>query len=206
MNNLLIIFQLSLLSLTPPDSIVFDNYSVGEGYIIQEVNLNMHPQHHAQFAGTSAVLSDYGEYYFLKEEELLNALEKNELNLSNATMVVDPSHNNRIFTMTENGDYKNMRVNYTEGLTKLLQLDDTGIYQIGESYYVVRPIKYAYIDGIQLKYKHDQDCDLVKIEGKNVRLFIFTISILSTSPTVENFLWKKKYEMTKFWHKNVEPR
>jgi len=205
MNNLLIIFQVSLLTVAPPDSIVFDNYSVDEGYIIQEINLNMHPQHHPQFAGTSAILSDFGEYFFLKEAELLNALEKNELKLNNTTMVVDPSHNN-IFAMTEKGDYKNMRVNYTVGLTKLLQLDDTGIYRIGESYYVVRLIRYAYIDGIHLNYRHYEDGDLRRIEGENVRLFLFTLNILSTSPTIEKFLWKKKYEMPKFWQKNEEPR
>ena len=189
MNILLTLIQLSFWVIAFPDTIVFDQYSVDEGYVIQEIDLNMHPQHHPQFAGTSAILSDFGEFYFLKEADLLNAFEKNELNINSITMVIDPSHN--IFVKTDKGGYKNMRINYSKGLTTLLQLDDTGIYKIGERYYILRLIRFAYIDGISLKYRHHEEGDLQNIKGSNVRLLLYVKNILPTAPSIENFIWKK---------------
>jgi len=200
MNIFITLIQLSLWVSVAPDTIIFDKYSMDEGYIVQEINLSMHPQHHPQFAGTSAILSDFGEFFFLKEADLINAFEENNLNLNSLTMVVDPSHN--IFAKTEDGDFKNMRINYTKGLTTLLQLDDTGIYKIGERYYILRLIRFAYIDGINLKYRHHEEGDLRKVVGSNVRLFLFTKNIISTSPAIEKFLWKKKYELREFWQNN----
>jgi hypothetical protein len=175
---------------------------VDEGYLVQEIMLNSHPQHHPQFAGLSILLSDYGEYWMVRSVDWNNALKSDSIAMDRKTMIVDASPH---FSLPDSlGVPIPIAVNYSVGLTRILQLDDTEIYQIGGKLYAARLIQYAYLDGLPLSYYDSQDESWISISSHKPKLFLYAISLSIASPENGPYVWKRKYELEQFWQSMIK--
>jgi hypothetical protein len=198
---LVIILQTWSWIFNPPNPIPSEFYKLGEGYLIQELDLDAHPQHNPQFAGLSILLSDYGEFRMVSPNDLLEAIKSDSIDINEWTLLVGPTPD--ISIVDSLGVYHKLAVNYSIGLTKLLQLDDTEIYCIGGKYYVARYIQYAFLDGLPLYYFSPEEELWVNISDLNPRLFLFSLAMLPPTPEIAKYVWKRKYEIPHFWQGNL---
>lgn len=196
----LLICHVVLAQSTTPDEIKED-----EGYIIQELKFNWDPYHYVPgaFAFATAILSENNEYYFSSQEELLQAIKDEHLVLNLLTMVVDPHY--LVYSISEEGEILRMKINYSNGMANVLQLDDTDILKIGCKHYVTRKLKYAYMDNVKLMYM-DEDGELKPFNANRPRLFLYTKELLPIDDEVRVHVWKKKYELPEFWQKHWQMR
>ncbi len=185
----------------PPDTVTSDYYKTEEGYIIQEVSLNIYFHYYLPFAGASVILSENHDFYIISEDDLLLAIQENSLKLKNLTMIVNPHWH--VFAQNEKEVYQRLAINSTSGIASILCLDDTDIFNIGGKYYVLRKLKYAYLDNMKLSYLCLAEEKLRPYDAENLRLFLFAIELLPLDNEVKKFVWKKKYELPDFWQGNV---
>lgn len=190
-----VILPIALVFQSERQSIV--SYKYDTGFIVQELDLDMHPQHHPQFAGTSAILSEYGEYFYFEEEVFLEAIRGNNFSLKLGNIIIE--QNSNIYQINSNDEYDNLPINYSSGITQLLYLDDTGIIKLNDRYYVFRYLRYAYIDHAELKYKDREDGELRAFNSDNIRLFLYTQQLLPYPEFLETLIWKRKHELSIFW-------
>jgi hypothetical protein len=200
----LLVLMSSLLCLfSESDTLNLNDHKVDEGYIIQELKFNIHPDHHVIFAFATAIYSWNHEYYFIKQEDFLLSIKKGHLALNHHTMVIDPHW--QVFTVDENGERERMRINYSNGIAGILQLDDTDIIKIEGKYYVTRKMKYSYMDNIKLMYM-DEEEELQPFKVETPRLFLYLIELLPLDDDVKQYVWKKKYELPEFWQEHWQRR
>lgn len=160
----------------------------------------MSPYHFPRFAGTSCILSHNSEYFVISENELIETIKKDSLNIETLTKIIDTNAN--VYAKDKDGEYQRLLINYSLGLANLFYLDDTGVYKIGEKHYVIRRLKYAYLNDVELKHLND-DGKLDEYNNDHLRLFLFFMELLPTSPLIEGYLFKRKYELDEFWHGNI---
>lgn len=200
MKTLFIFLQIHWWIFSPPESVTSEYYEFEESYIVQEVYFNMTPHHFPRFTGTSGILSRHSEYYIIREDELIHAIKNNSLNITQHTKIIDS--NPYVYAPDKNGEYKRLSINYSMGLANLFYLDDTGVYKIGGKYYVLRHIKYGYLSNIKLMHMNDDE-ELEEYDNNHVRLFLFIIELLPSSPEIRKHIWKHKYELFDFWQGNI---
>jgi hypothetical protein len=111
-----------------------------------------------------------------------------------------------IRTLSRANKYETLTLNYSSGILNLLTLDDTGVYLVGDKYYVIRKIKYKYIDGIELRYSDPNDELMKEFGSKDLRLFLYTLELLPTSKSIQKHIWKRKYDFCDFWSECVKNR
>lgn len=197
--KLLVLLPSLLCLFSEPDTTKLNNHKIDEGFIIQELRFNLDPSHHILFAFATAIYSWNHEYYFMKQEDFLHSIKKDHLILDHHTMVIDPHW--QVFTIDDKGEMQRMRINYSNGIAGILQLDDTDIFKIDGKYYVARKLKYSYMDNIKLMYM-DEDEELQPFKSENPRLFLYLRELLPLDDEVKKHVWKKKYELPEFWQEH----
>lgn len=201
MTTYLILLQ-TILLLFISDIYHPQDYKTDTGYIIQELGINTAYDHYQRFTGLNAILSEHREFYTLSEEKLQKCISADNIELDKLLMIVEPHPSIR--TLSRANEYEPLTLNYSSGILNFLTLDDTGVYLIGGKYYVIRNIKYKYIDGINLRYSDPNDELLKEFRSKDLRLFLYTIELLPTSKSIQKHIWKKKYEFCDFWSECVK--
>jgi hypothetical protein len=204
MKILFIILQLPLWIFSkPPDSVpVPGTYKIKKSYIIQEVCMNCVPPEFPVFTGLSRIWSFYGEYYVASKNQIIKSLRKNIIELDKLQTIIEPS--DHVYTLNEKGEYQSIgTVTYSfYGISNVLALSETQIYKIGDKYYILRRLKYAYIDNIKLKYE-DFDDGLQDYKKDYIGLYLFNIELLPTHSSIKKYIWKRKYELPDFWKENI---
>ena len=173
------------------------NSKTDTGYIIQGLSLNTAYGHLERFTGFNAILSQHSEFYTLSEKELQEFIEDDKIELKELTMIINPHPS--IYTLSKTNEFEPLHLNYSNGLVNILNLDDTEVYKIGGKYYIIRKIKYKYIDQIELRYDSTEDGSLEKFNSKDIRLFLYSLELLPSSKSIKKHVWKKKYEFNDFW-------
>lgn len=172
-------------------------YEIADTYIIQSVEFNISSPHNPRFAYLSSIMTDHGEFYIATKKEIMDAIVQDSLELNNLKIIIDP--HSSIYQMDEEGNYSPLPNDYSSGISGLLELDNTEIYHIGKMYYIIRRVKYGYIDGVKLKYFDYPDEELKDYKTDSLRLFLFVKDLLPTHKSIKRHLWKRKYELPDFW-------
>lgn len=218
-----------LLPLFPTDSLLA-NYKSDTSYVLQEIVYGV-ADVYPNFAGVYRLKTDltnsfyqrYQIFYISNEKYILNAIKTDSLNLDSVTILV-PSHACWCIYDSLSGLYKD-RISYVKDVYDIMTLDDTEIYKIGNKYYVIRKIKYGYLDNIELYrslycIKSDAGSDIQfekeesyyrntyktlreYLQTENYRYFLFLQELYPTDELIKTHVWKKRYELDEFWYKNL---
>ena len=193
--------QLHFWLFSPPENLSPDLYKTDDTYIIQIVEFDMQTSEFPRFSGLSNIISHNARYHFISEYRLLQAFQDDTLNLEETNVIIEA--NSYVYAKNKKGEFQALSVNYSTGLNGVLYLDDTGIYNIGNQYFVIRQLKYAYLENLELKYFDNWNDELRAYDIEDFRLFLFAKELLPTSPEIEKFIWKRKFELTDFWQGNI---
>jgi len=211
-----------LLPFFPSDSLLA-NYKSNTGYVVQEVIYGT--DRYPYFVGVYRLKTDFDVFYVSDEQCILNAIKTDYFSLDSLTILVPPSVGWKVFDSLL-GQYID-RISYVQDIYNIMILDDTEIYKIGSKYYAIRKIKYGYLDNIELyrslyyiksdnsgceiHFENEEEERLSKITYKtlkeylqteNYRYYLFLQELLPTDESIKKHLWKRRYEIDEFWHKN----
>src|SRR5574344_1484566 len=188
----------------------FGQYKVAENYFIQKLDF----QHivHRNFIGIYR-FGTFGDFYVANEEDILSfikydTVDKSKLILVLSTMSQDP------FNIKSNSIIDNQCYKYSTTIYDIMRLDDTEIYKINGELYIIRKLKYAYLDNVDMysseqqlsAYKYGDDIPNGVVTVKNIsaksffkvdyfRCFLFMMDLKPTSKDISIFVWKKRYEL-----------
>jgi len=196
-----ILLQLHFWLFSPPEELSSELYQEDDSYIVQLVGFEMQSSEFPRFSGLSNIISHNSKYYFINEHRLLQAFLDDTLNLEELDVIIEA--NSFVYAKNKEGEYQRLSVNYSIGINGILYLDDTGIYKIGEQYFVIRRLKYAYLEDLDLKFFDNWEDNLRAYDIENLRLFLFMKELLPISHEIEKYVWKRKFELTDFWQGNI---
>ncbi|MDR2841212.1 MAG: vacuolar protein sorting-associated protein 35 [Paludibacter sp.] len=200
---------LVIITLTFFVPIIFSqNYKVAENYIIQEIVKSNTPIH-TPFAPDNYFMFPLFGHYIATERDVLNFI-KND-NVDNTKLILFLNEWTPFYLKTNNVLIDGCIVDWANFID-ILYLGDTPIYKIGGKMYLLRKIRYAYVDNIEafaqknkLHYNDDidttEDSDTTLISAKeffNVTYFqyyLFTIDIMQNHKKLKQSFWKKRYEL-----------
>ena len=201
------------------------DYKTETSYIVQEITYGYGADIYPPFAGLYRLKTDFDVYYIAEEKYLLNAIKKDSINLEFLTVLVPNNHTWEIYDSISN-KYR-VVINYSMGLYDIMTMDNTEIYQIGGKYYAIKKIKYGYSDEIDvfrslynILFYNDDDIQIENEEKeryyketyksireyfpkKKYHYYLFLQEIYETDNKIKKYLWKRKYELNEFWHKNT---
>lgn len=113
-------------------------------------------------------------------------------------------------------------VKYSTRIMDVLLLDDSEIYIIGNEKYIIRKIRYAYYDNIQVKvyiksynafmWDDIQEEDSAEFystyeigqlyERDYYQCYHHLMEILPTPPQIQKYIWKRLYEVDRITYKS----
>lgn len=186
------------------------DYKEKTGYLIQKVE----PLTHYFFIPfkNNYVLPFFYGFHVLDEEVLLSCFETDSVNYEHAIMLCDPAY----FMFADSSITKEVK-QHTR-IKDVLLLDDSEIYEIGDSKYVIRKIRYAYFDNSQVKvyirgYDHyiwddltsnefyDEFCATYEVgqlyNREYYQCYHHLIELLPTSPIIKQRIWKRVFQLEK---------
>ena len=130
---------------------IFAQDKTTSNYIIQQLYpSNYYPSYY--FTDGFNIMS-YGEYYIANKQDILNFIKKDTVDFSKLSMIIDIRTSPPFNTFISSWDSieGGMSIsNFHSRIREILNLQDSEIYKIGYGYYVLRKVKYAYIDTLKV--------------------------------------------------------
>ncbi len=201
-----VIFLIVLL-IVPKFSFSQD-FKVGEGYLIQDLTTANNPSL-VQFFRTYK-LNTIGDLRIVKEKDLLDFIKRDSVSHDKLTILL---HLHTAFQLPKDQypEHSNF-YDLMNGLN-ILQMQEAPIYKIGNKLYVIRKLKYAYIDHIDVFAKkefmddyfqcvdqdHAFDTELISARSffntEYFHYFLFAMEILPNHKKLNKVFWKRRYEL-----------
>ena len=188
-------------------------HKIAERYIIQELISDSNSAGHIYFAPYH--FASNFEYYFVEERDLIDFILSDSVDRSKLILTFEKTI---YFTYSDTALMELYRFNKFMGLNPILLLDDSEIYKIGGRMYILKKMKYAYLDNIPKVYTLNSKM-LSMINGDNIpsdidnryqsvevdtkkyfdkdefEVFLYMIEQIPTSPKIKKNLWLKRYQM-----------
>lgn len=201
------IILLIVVTLTFANVAQAQSYKQNTGYLLQKVEPFTHV-YHIPFKHGLVLPRFYG-YYVVNDETLQGFLEQDTVKVDQAIMLCDPMN----VMFTDSVITKDVK-RYAR-IMDILLLDDSEIYEIGHEKYIIRKIRYAYYDNLQVKvfirsadaYIWDDIQDEDTAEYNNIyevgqfyerefyQCYHHLIEILPTPPQISKHIWKRLYQL-----------
>ena len=196
-------------------------HKIAERYLIQELVKNTGPN---RIYVAPYLFKSYFEYYFVEEQDLIDFIRKDSVDFSKLILTFE---NNMSFSYSDTNLNSTNHYNRLIDLDDILHLDDNEIYNIGGRVFVLKKMKYAYLDNISKVYtdndklltiiygddieSSEDDGKIVEVDTKKYfdkdefEVFLYMIEQKPTSPNIKTKLWLKRYQMfelSKEWYNN----
>lgn len=184
------------------------DYKVGVGYLIQDLTTTNNPTQ-IQFFKTYK-LNTIGDLRIVKENDLLDFIKRDSVSHDKLTLLL---HLSTPFQLSKNQYPEHSNFYDLMNCLNILQMQDVPIYIIGKKLYVIRKLKYAYIDHIDV-FAHkvgmgeyfqgvDQarsfDTELISarlfFNTEYFQYFLFNMEVLPNHKKLNKVFWKKRYEL-----------
>ncbi len=183
------------------------SYRETTGYLLQKVEPLTH-YYYIPFKHGFILPYFYG-YYVVDNKTLHDYFKHDSVFLEQAVMLCDPT--NEMFT--DSSIVKEIK-RFTR-IMDVLSLDDSEIYKIGHSMYIIRKIRYAYYDNTQVRvyirnsaadmWDDISDKDTVEFNAiyevgqlykrDYYQCYHHLVEILPTPPQISRHVWKKLYQL-----------
>ena len=184
------------------------DYKAGVGYLIQDLTTENNPSL-VQFFRTYK-LNTIGELRIASEKDLLDFLKRDSVNHNKLTLLL---HSYTAFQLPKS--QFPLYFNFQDFINAfhILQMQDAPIYKIGNKLYVIRKLKYAYIDHIDVFAKKEFmddyfqgveharafDTELISarlfFNTEYFQYFLFNMEILPNHKRLNKVFWKRRYEL-----------
>jgi len=213
MNRKLIKFFLGTLFFY--NAFAFAQDKTASCYIIQQLSPYINAPY-ASYTNSFNIMTE-GEYYVADKEDILNFIKKKYVDFSKLTMIVDIRMYPPLNTFISSWDSIEGGLCISDlhsRIREIFKLQDSEIYKIGERYYVLRKVKYAYIDTLQVfgewgnvggyiygdnipKAPNEKDRWSVNeiLRREKYQIFYYLMELLPTDKEILSHLWKRKYEL-----------
>ncbi len=162
------------------------------------------------------VLPFFSGYYIATQETIIDYITQDSVDYSRAIMLCDPA------TSMFADSAITSEVKYSTRIMDVLLLDDSEIYIIGNEKYIIRKIRYAYYDNIQVKvyiksynafmWDDIQEEDSAEFystyeigqlyERDYYQCYHHLMEILPTPPQIQKYIWKRLYEVDRITYKS----
>jgi hypothetical protein len=200
-------------------NVSFCQYKIAEGYLVQKIEKTFNPTY-APFFFPYHIASN-GAYYIAKKKDVMEFIKQDSIDERKLTLLLEfNDYYFKIDTCLQNKIVKSYSSRYFKRLYDIITLDDAETYKIGncehyECAYVIRKMKYAYLDSIdmyakeyELKYEYCRDDIQIPDDADtntftsakdfyNVdyfQCFLFMIELQPTNKKILKHLWKRRYE------------
>lgn len=175
---------------------------INVGYIVQPIIPYMH-DFYRPYRGEWSI--EKGKVYYLaSEKQILNFLRKDTVVLSETTLLCD----NKDFPEIDSLN-KKYHLRYMTSIKEFLILEDSEIYEIGKTTYVLKKIEYAYLDNIKLSmngnlWKDDFDeseppivmIDVAEYYKTNYyQYFLYLIKQIPTPRKIKKYMKTYSYKL-----------
>ena len=185
----------------------FGGIKTDSKYIVMEIADNQEPWN-IRFV-QSYTLASHGEYYLASEKDILNFIQKKQVDKSKLIILLD--RNSAFYPADAGKQYCRYLFDFSE-LRHLIWLNDTGVYSIGSKQYVIRKLEYAYMDDLHLVAPQNK-IDLLmtdNVESSNdttlvgadafykqsyFQYYFYTIRLLPNHKDLKKYLWKQRYQL-----------
>jgi hypothetical protein len=195
-------------------------YKLDVGYIIREVEC-LSNSFNKPLTVKYRLKDNFGIYYVALKKQMDIFFQNDSLDTSGLTILVDQFE---WLSYDSNRQNHRVRLTHTVELENIFTLDNVNIYKIGNKYYAILKMEYAYNDNIYLYrslYMRELDTqgddfhidervsedslkntyiDLKTYVHKDYyRYFLFLKELLPPDRSVKRHIWKKKYELSDFF-------
>jgi len=184
------------------------DYKVREGYLMQDLTTANNPSL-VQFFRTYK-LNTIGDLRIVNAKDLLDFIKRDSVIHDKLTLLL---HSHTAFQLPK--DQFPAYLNFQDFINAfhILQMQDAPIYKIGNKLYVIRKLKYAYIDHIDVFAKKEgmgdyfqgvdqaQDLDTELVSARSFfnteyfQYFLFNMEILPNHNKLNKVFWKRRYEL-----------
>ena len=199
---------------------IFSQDKTASCYIIQQLVPNTNEP--GAYYNNRFKIRTIGEYYVANKQDILHFIEKDSVDFCNLTMIIDIRTNPSLDMFISAWDSIQGGVLISDIHTKIMEiltLQGSEIYAIGGKYYVLRKIKYAYLDTLKVYGKWNDLASYIYgdyipiplaemleknktplsvneiLHVDNYQVFYSLTKLLPTDKKILKHLWKRKYEL-----------
>lgn len=201
---------ISIILLLTPQFLLSQDYKIGEAYVVQEL---------VAVRGTGLLwylrlfsMNTKGDLRVVSEKNLLDFVKRDAVDNDKLIYLF---HSASSFKL--NNDHFAEHNNFSDfvGIFDVLLMQDAPIYKIGGKLYLIRKLKYAYIDDVDVFSRKDDLFHLYIYRGIDepdvvdstmvsakaffnidyFQYFLFNMEILPNHKKLNKVFWKRRYEL-----------
>ncbi len=192
----------------PPLFTFSQDYKVGEAYVIQELIVTSDPTLLWFIRGLK--MNTKGDLRIVSEKDLLEYIKKGAVDHDKLTYLLHRHMMCFILRNDQFPEYDNFR-DFVR-IQDILLMQDVPIYKIGDKLYLIRKLRYAYIDHVNVFSRKDElyhyiyggnepdTVDSTMVSAKSFfnidyfQYFLFNMEILPNHKKLNKVFWKRRYE------------